>query len=1112
MKRTLKLSCFGIAMLLLAQRVPAVEPPAPAATAEGVESLPPGTKLLSIEARPRSIDFQQPFQYAQLLLTGKLSSGDAVDVTRMAKLATPADFLSISDSRLIRPLHDGEATLTFELAGQSVTVPVKAHGLKSEYQVSFCRDCMPLMSKLGCNAGTCHGSAKGKNGFKLSLRGYDPVFDYTALTDDLAARRFNRASPEHSLMLMKLCGMVPHVGGVLSKPGEPSYELIKKWIEQGVRFDAGAPKVAKIEVLPANPIIPLPKMKQQISVQATYTDGSVRDVTAEAFVEGGNIEVLEANKSGLVTALRRGESAVLVRFEGNYAATTITCMGDRADFVWKDQPVNNYIDELVNAKLQRVKTSASGLCSDTEFLRRIHLDLTGLPPTPAEVRAFLADTRDTNTKRNEIIDRLLGSGDYVEHWANKWADLLQVNSKFLGDQGAWAFRNWIKQAVASNMPYDQFVYQILTAKGSNLENPPAAYFKVLRTPDDVMENTTQLFLAVRFNCNKCHDHPFERWTQNQHGELAAYFAKIGRKEDPRHAGQKIGGSAVEGATALVEDIYDTNSGEVKHPNTGAVMQPKFPYPLADPVAADGSLREQLARWITSPENDYFAKSYVNRLWSYLLGVGLIEPVDDIRAGNPPTNPELLNRLTRDFIASKFNAQEMLRLICKSRTYQRSIATDKWNVDDTVNYSHATARRLSAEVLYDTIYNVTGATRNLPNMPAGARAEEERDPAIRLDDGFLELSGRPARESACECERSSGVMLGMVLNLINGPTMANAINQPNNAIQKLVESEKDDSKLVEAIFLRVLNRFPTEKEVQAGVATLQAKDDGLPQAQAALAEYEKTLAPKQAEWEQHAGATSWTPLILSEAKSTAGATFAKEADQSILVTGKPAHDTYTLTLPTELTGITGLRLEALADDRLPGKGPGRAPNGNFVVNEIRLSVASKSDPQKTQKGEWAQATADFSQESWAVAGAIDGNPATGWAVSPHFGVNHTAIFELKQPVGFAGGSIVTIEIEHKFSDGQHELGKFRLSVSNSHRPLGMSGPPENIAKLLAIPEPQRSAPQRAELTNYFRQLDGQYMKLEQDVKKFQSAQVNSRLLGAQDLTWVLLNTPAFLFNR
>ena len=636
---------------------------------QALERLPTGATVVGLEAHPPEIALKHPFSYAQLLVTANLSTGNRIDATRMVTFEKTSSAFNITPTGMIRPWSDGQAQLRCTLGGKSVEIPVTVTGQKAPYTASFVRDIMPVLSKVGCNAGTCHGAQQGKNGFKLSLRGYDPLLDHRALTDDLAGRRFNRAAPEQSLMLLKPSGGVPHVGGALFHPGEPYYELLRTWIAEGVRLDLNSTRVSAISVFPKAPGVPLPGMKQQMGVRATYADGSARDVTAEAFIESSNGEVATVDKQGLVTALRRGETAVLARYEGAYAAATLIVMGDRSKFAWKDVPANNYIDALVYEKLKQVKIVPSDLCTDAEFIRRVYLDLIGLPPQPDQVRAFVADARATQAKRDELIDKLVGSPEFVQHWTNKWADLLQVNRKFLGEQGATALRAWIQEAIADNVPYDRFAHTILTASGSTLENPPAAYYKVLHEPAMAMENTTHLFLGVRFNCNKCHDHPFERWTQDQYYRLAAYFAQVDRRPDPRYAGQRVGGNDVDGARAAVEIISDGTAGEVRHERTGAIATPAFPFLHRDLAPATAPRREQIAHWVTSKDNPYFAKSYVNRLWSYLLGVGIIEPVDDIRAGNPPSNPKLLDRLTEDFIASGFNTRHMFRTICKSRAYQ-----------------------------------------------------------------------------------------------------------------------------------------------------------------------------------------------------------------------------------------------------------------------------------------------------------------------------------------------------------------------------------------------------------------------------------------------------------
>jgi hypothetical protein len=1092
----------------------------PAARAQQ-EQLPAGLKVVKVEAQPAAVTLKGPFDYVQLLLTGQLDTGERIDVTRAAKIDAPANLVRLAPTGLVRPAGDGAGELKCTVAGQSVTVPVKVSGQKEPPQVSFVRDVMPVLSKAGCNAGTCHGAAKGKNGFKLSLRGYDPEWDHQALTDELEGRRFNRAAPERSLMLLKPAGEAPHVGGMLFKPGDPYYEIIKAWIAAGVKLDRGAARVASIEVVPRSTVVPLPGMKQQMAVIATYADGSKRDVSAEAFVETSNGEVATVDKQGLVTAVRRGEATMLARYEGAYAASTLIIMGDRSGFAWKEPPAYNYIDELVYEKLKSIKVLPSDLCTDEEFVRRVTLDLTGLPPEPEEIKKFVADTRPTKVKRDELIDRLVGSNDYVEHWTNKWADLLQVNRKFLGEGGAKALRAYVREAIADNVPYDRLVYRILTASGSTMQNPPAAYYKVLRDADAAMENTTQLFLAVRFNCNKCHDHPFERWTQDQYYHLAAYFAQVDRKEDPKFKGQKVGGTDVEGAKPLVEVIADAKSGEVKHERTGKVTPPQFPYTYPGMPTGGATRREQVAKWITSPDNPYFAKSYVNRLWSYLMGVGLIEPVDDIRAGNPPTNAKLLDRLTQDFIDSGFNTRHIVRTICKSRVYQQSLTTNQWNRDDDINYSHALARRLPAEVLYDAIHRVTGSASRLPGLPPGARAAELLDSSVPIPGGFLELFGKPPRESACECERSAGMMLGPVLNLVNGPVLGEALKDPNNRLAKLVASEKDDTKLIEEIYLAILARRPTKAEVDRCLKTMKesAKDQAelvaeYTKLESALQAYEKHLPARQAEWEKgFKNVAAWTPVEVKELKSAGGATLTRQADGSVVASGKnPSPEVYTVTATTKATGITGIRLEVLPDDKLPAKGPGRAPNGNFVLNEFKVTVAPEDDPKAAKAVTFKRAVADFSQEGWKVAGAIDGKPETGWAVLPQFGRPHVAVFETKEPLGFPAGTVLTFTLDQQYPGKEHNIGKFRLSVATTPSPGdNLQGPPDAIARILAVEPAKRTPEQQAELTRYYRSKDGELTRLTQAVNEF-GKPPDQRLLGAQDVAWALINSPAFLFNH
>ncbi len=1078
----------------------------------------------------------------------------------------------------------------------------------------FIRDVNPVLARLGCNAGTCHGAQAGKNGFKLSLRGYDPIFDIRALTDDLAGRRVNVAAPDDSLFLLKTTGATPHVGGGLITPNDPYYKLLRAWVAGGAKLDLTTPRLTKIDLAPANPVVQKAGEVQQFTVTATYADGKTRDVTKEAFVETGNAEVATASsRGGLLTAIRRGEAPILARYEGSYAATTLTVMGDRSGFTWAEPPAYNRIDELTAAKWKRMQIQPSTVCTDEEFVRKVFIDLTGLPPTADDVRAFLDDKRDGRVKRDELVDKLVGSKEYVEYWTNKWADLLQVNRKFLGVEGAAAFRKWIRQEVDTNTPYDQFARKVLTAKGSNKDNPAAAYFKILRNPQDTMENTTHLFLAVRFNCNKCHDHPFERWTQDQYYQMAAYFARTGLKTDPASGDKKIGGTAVEGAKPMYEIVEDLPAGEVKHDRTGAVTAPKFPYPAKHNADDKTPRRTELAEWVTSADNPYFARSFVNRQWGYLFGVGIIEPIDDIRAGNPATNPELLDYLTTEFVKSGFDVRHVQKLICKSRTYQLSFETNKWNADDKTNFSHAFARRLPAEVLYDAVHRAVGAKSSIPGVPAGTRAAELPDVGVELPTGFLAAFGRPVRESACECERTGGLQLGPVMALINGQTVADAINDPKNELAALVAREKNDDKLIDEIFLRVLNRHATKAEIekcrealtaalgdnQSLIETLKAREPeaaatrakkeaereaNLAKTKAALADYEKETAPKlaadektrqgriaaadadlkkydadlakkvaEAEKRLKPGA-DWT-VLAPDAKSLKGPTGTKlevQADGSVLATGKPDKGNYTFTVATDLTGITAIRLEAFSDPTLPKGGPGRSAGGNFVLTEMKLTAAAKEGGSPTPVA-FGKAQADFSQTNFDVKAAFDGTPngGKGWAVSPNTGVTHWAVIELKEPVGFKGGTVFTVTMSHQFAQVDHSLGRFRLSCTTAKTPVAL-GLAEEYKAILAVPADQRDAKQLAILGKLVKATDSAFANLEKSaadaraplpvdpkLKELKDAVValsaptpedpaivqlrkdaetsarqatNSRLTGAQDIAWALINSPAFLFNR
>jgi hypothetical protein len=488
-------------------------------------------------------------------------------------------------------------------------------------------------------------------------------------------------------------------------------------------------------------------------------------------------------------------------------------MGDRTGFRFAAMPEYNFIDRAVNAKLESLKINPSDLCTDAEFIRRVSLDITGQPPTAEAVRAFLADKTESRRKREALVDTLIGSPAYSEFWANKFADLLQCNSEILGKKGVWVFRNWIRDQFASNRPFDAFTRDLILAKGSTFENPAGNYLRALRDSGKMTEDISQTFLGVRFNCNKCHDHPFERWTQNQYYEFGAFFAQVAFKRGTLGRDHLIGSGETYAHEQVSEEIVYPNDqgGEIKHPKNDAVVSPRVPYGESRAIPPGEDRREAFAVWLTAKENPYFAKSTVNRFWSYFFGRGIIDPVDDIRAGNPPSNPALLEALTARFVADGHDLRKLMRHMATSRTYQSSIVPNRWNEDDLVNFSHALPRRLSAEQMLDSIAVATGRPLQFSNLPEGMRAAQLPDGLVPGND-FLSLFGRPKRQSACECERSSNVTLSHALNLINGKTLGECVNRTDNRFSRLVAEQSDDRKVIEEIYLGCLGRMPTAKEL------------------------------------------------------------------------------------------------------------------------------------------------------------------------------------------------------------------------------------------------------------------------------------------------------------
>ena len=790
MQRTWKLGSLAVALAVSLSVVSLVQ----------AQDAPAIVKLQTIPERLTLGDVRDA---RSVLVFGQTADGKLVDLSETATRTAGGPQIVVDKDGYAVPVSVGSTELVVAAGGQTVKVPVEVKDVTPR-ETDFIRDVEPIMAKVGCNAGTCHGAQAGRKGFKLSLRGYDPIYDYRALVDDVSGRRFNRANPSDSLMLLKPTQGVPHEGGFLFDEESRAYKIVHQWIAEGCKFSE-ATRPVKLDILPKNPVLDRSGQKQQMLVMATFADGTTRDVSRDAIFESSNFEVTSVSPAGQVKAIRRGESSILVRYEGTYASNTVVVLGTREGYAWKDSPEFSFIDTHVNNKLKKLKIQSADLCTDADFLRRVSLDLTGLPSTADQTRAFLNDARDSKTKRAALIEDLLASPNYVDHWTLKWSDLLLSNRKFINEQGVWAFRNWIRQGVATNKPYNEFVYELMTASGSTLENPPANYYRIAREPREVMENMTQVFVGTRFVCAQCHDHPFEKWTQTQYYQLSSFFGGVGRK------GGKKGEEEV---------IYDMRTPTlVTHAGTGQPAAAIFPFQLDGVDLSSDVPRIKLAKWLTAKENPYFAKSLSNRYWSYLNGRGIIDPVDDIRLSNPASNPELLDALTSDFVAHGFDLKQLLRTITNSHTYQRSFVTHQWNEDDDTNYSHATPRRLAAEQLFDAIMTATGSPTNLPGVPGGFHASQLPDASGAVS--FLDMFGRAPRESPCECERSSEVSLAQTLTLINGPTISEALVHPQGLIAKQLAAKAEPAKMVEEIYLSVFNRMPTDVERQQGEKYLAA---------------------------------------------------------------------------------------------------------------------------------------------------------------------------------------------------------------------------------------------------------------------------------------------------
>ncbi len=741
----------------------------------------------------------------QQVIVSILRDGEAVDVTRSATFTSemPETF-SVDGEGVARAIAPGNGMLLVSVEGQSVHVAVEVGAMESQ-PIDFERDVQPIFTRLGCNAGACHGKQRGQNGFQLSLLGFDSDFDYGALIKESRGRRVSLTAPESSLLLQKPAGLAPHGGGVRMPADSDEYAMLLRWISAGApRRQPDAPQLERVEVQPQ-----LRRMTadegQQLIVTAHYSDGSTRDVTPLATFQSNESAIASVDEQGLITAgTVVGESAVMARYMGQFAIcrVSVPLAGDvPADF-YAALPLNNLIDEHVWTLLERLKLQPSAAASDHTFLRRAYIDAIGRVPTVEEARAFLHDP--SPDKRERLIDDLLARGEYAEHWANKWADLLRPNPYRVGIKATLNYDAWIRDSFRRNQPYDEFVRELITAQGSTFRNGNVTLFRDRREPDEITTIVSQLFLGIRLECAKCHHHPFEVYGQEDFYSFAAYFAKLGRKGTG--LSPPISGSE--------EFVFTAENGSVTHPLTGEVLEPRPLFGEAPDVSTVGDPREALAAWLTSPENPYFARTMANRVWADLMGIGLVEPVDDLRATNPPTNEALLAALGDHFRDSGFDLKQLIRTIMTSYVYSLSSLPNERNIVDTRNYSRHYRQRLRAEVLLDSIGQITGVPERFAAMPPDASAKEIW--THRVESLFLDSFGRPDPNQDPPCERITEPTVVQVLHLMNSTNLQDKLAGDAGLPARLAATEAAPSQIVEELYLAVYSRFPTEEELKIGV--------------------------------------------------------------------------------------------------------------------------------------------------------------------------------------------------------------------------------------------------------------------------------------------------------
>ena len=765
---------------------------------------PNGTGALAI--LPDAVVLRGQGSHQQLIVEAKAGNAYAGNRTGTSTFTSSNPNVATVDAAgVVAAVSDGRAIITARDGEVTASTVVEVERASAPYPLTFRNHVMPVLTRAGCNSGPCHGSLSGKNGFKLTLRGYDPELDYLTLTRQAAARRINKVEPGRSLMLLKPTLAVSHGGGKRFAPRSPEYDVISQWIAAGTPAPAEwDPSMTRLEVFPSAARLK-PGDEQPLVVRAHFSDGHAEDVTRWVKFSSNEGAVAAVSEDGVAKVAGAGEAAISAWYLSKIVTARITSpFPTHVDAaVYARAPRANFIDGLVLTKLSELNVEPSPLSSDTEFIRRVYLDAAGILPSPDEVRAFLADT--TADKRARLIDGLLARSEFVDYWAYKWSDLLLVSSRSLPSNAMWSYYNWIRSSVAADKPWDQMARELLTASGNTLANGAANYYVLHKNPIDITENVAMTFMGFSITCARCHNHPLEKWTQKDYYQMANLFSRIAVKNGTDR-GDLI--------------VYPARTGEINHPRLNVPLPPR---PLDGPslqVNAGTDRREFFADWLVSPDNAFFARALVNRVWKNFMGRGLVEAVDDIRDANPPSNPELLAALTRDFVAHRFDVKHLVRTIMNSTTYQLSSKPTETNAADLKYHSHYIARRLPAEVILDAISQVTGVAESFPNYP-GRRALQLPDAAV--DSYFLTAFGRPPRVTAADSERQQEPSITQALHVINGDTVNQKLAASRGLIQTLVDNKSDNKAAIERIYLTALSRHPSDEELRT---LSQAMDEAL----------------------------------------------------------------------------------------------------------------------------------------------------------------------------------------------------------------------------------------------------------------------------------------------